>query len=129
IVAGAVLSLQGTLKAGKRDLLTPAEMRKILAETGTPQDTRVTRKIGPLPNLRAAIARLGTATPSAGGGGGDAFALDCGPGEMLTGVRGRAGRYIDQVRAVCKNGAGVLIESGARGGNGGTPFDSQCNSG
>jgi serine protease len=129
IVAGAVLSLQGTLKAGKRDLLTPAEMRKILAETGTPQDTPVTRKIGPLPNLRAAIARLGTATPSAGGGGGDAFALDCGPGEMLTGVRGRAGWYIDQVRAVCKNGAGVLIESGARGGNGGTPFDSQCNSG
>jgi subtilase family protein len=41
IVAGAVLSLQGTLKAGKRDLLTPAEMRKILAETGTPQDTPV----------------------------------------------------------------------------------------
>ena len=129
IVAGAVLSLQGTLKAGQRNLLAPTQIRSILAETGTPQETPVTRNIGPLPNLRAAITRLGTATPSAGGGGGAAFALDCGPGQMLAGISGHAGWYIDQVRAICKNGGGVLIEFDTRGGNGGTLFNRQCDTG
>jgi hypothetical protein len=104
-------------------------VRRILVETGTPQDTPVSRKIGPLPNLRAAIERLGTPTPVSGGTGGRGFALDCGPGQMLAGVRGRAGWVIDQVRALCKNGAGVLIESGARGADNGSPFETRCDAG
>ena len=104
-------------------------MRRILAETGSPQVTPVTQNIGSLPNLRAAIERLETSTPSTGGGGGAAFALDCSPGEMLVGVGGHAGWYIDQVRAICTNGAGDEIYSGTRGGDGGTPFESRCDGG
>lgn len=66
IVAGAVACIQGVLKAQGRPPLSPAEMRHLLAATGTPQQpadldgngTLDTRSIGPLPDLRAAINAL-----------------------------------------------------------------------
>ncbi|HEU4453428.1 MAG TPA: S8 family serine peptidase [Longimicrobium sp.] len=56
IVAAAAVSIQGYLKATGRPVLTPAQMRALLVATGTPQTG--TRKIGPYPNLREAVAHL-----------------------------------------------------------------------
>jgi serine protease len=56
IVAGAVALVQSTRMAIGLPRLTPLEMRDLLVATGTPQAAPVTRNIGPLPNLRAAIA-------------------------------------------------------------------------
>jgi hypothetical protein len=55
IVMGAVLSIQGAL----RDCgvtLSSVEMRDLLVATGTPQGGAVAGKIGPLPNIKAALA-------------------------------------------------------------------------
>ncbi|MGO1002013.1 S8 family serine peptidase [Lysobacter sp. CA196] len=58
IVAAAVVALSGI--ARQRGItLTPRQMRELLMTTGTPQ-TGTGGQIGPLPDLRAAIARLGT---------------------------------------------------------------------
>lgn len=57
IVASAVAALSGIAKA-RGIALTPAQMRELLVSTGTPQAGSGT-PIGPLPNLRAAAARLG----------------------------------------------------------------------
>lgn len=56
IVAAAAVSIQGHLKATGRPVLTPAQMRSLLVATGTPQTG--TEKIGPYPDLRAAVAAL-----------------------------------------------------------------------
>lgn len=56
IVASAAVSIQGYLKATGRPVLTPAQMRTLLVSTGTPQTG--TGKIGPYPNLRAAVTQL-----------------------------------------------------------------------
>ena len=56
IVTGAVLALQGALKARGLALATPAEIRETLVVTGTPQTG--TEHIGPLPDIRAALDRL-----------------------------------------------------------------------
>ncbi|REE99718.1 alpha-tubulin suppressor-like RCC1 family protein [Thermomonospora umbrina] len=57
IVAGAVAALQGAAKQSGHVL--PVEtVRTILQRTGTPQPAGDTHHIGPLPNLRAAIAFL-----------------------------------------------------------------------
>ncbi|MFC0038054.1 S8 family serine peptidase [Actinomadura rayongensis] len=57
IVAGAVAALQGVAKQ-RGAVLTPAQVRQILKQTGTAQPTGDTRHIGPLPNLQAAINSL-----------------------------------------------------------------------
>lgn len=56
IVAAAAASIQGYLKATGRPVLTPAQMRTLLVSTGTPQTGA--EKIGPYPDLRAAVALL-----------------------------------------------------------------------
>ena len=58
IVAGAVASIQGIRKAYGLSILNPRQMRDLLRTTGTPQAMDV-RQIGPMPNLRAAIATFG----------------------------------------------------------------------
>lgn len=63
IVTGAVLAIQGALKARGFALATPAEMREALVVTGTPQTGG--EHIGPLPDIRAALDRL---LDSRGGG-------------------------------------------------------------
>jgi len=63
IVAGAVASVNGIVKAAGRPPLTSVEMRELLSTTGTPQTDgphgSAAMHIGPLPDLRAALDRLG----------------------------------------------------------------------
>ncbi|MFV2039845.1 MAG: S8 family serine peptidase, partial [Acidimicrobiales bacterium] len=66
IVAGAAASVS-SVAIGAGDPLTATEVRAVLRSTGTPQDTSLDpRPIGPLPNLRDAIAPYVGATPSPG---------------------------------------------------------------
>ena len=58
IVAAAATSLQGYQRARGRPLLTAPEMASLFQGTGSPQTGSTTQRIGPKPNLRAAIARL-----------------------------------------------------------------------
>lgn len=53
VVAGAAALLQSTYKAVNGTAATPAQIKQILRDTGTPQTG--TKQIGPLPDLRAAI--------------------------------------------------------------------------
>ncbi len=58
IVTGAVALLQSAYKAETGTVLTPAQVRQILKDTGTPQQSGefpFTEHIGPLPNALAAI--------------------------------------------------------------------------
>ncbi|MFC6883614.1 S8 family serine peptidase [Actinomadura yumaensis] len=57
IVAGVIADLQGV--AGKAGgVLAPAQVRRVLRATGSPQPPGDTHHIGPLPNLKAAVANL-----------------------------------------------------------------------
>jgi subtilisin family serine protease len=62
IVTGAVACLQGIARHGGSAPFTPAEVRRLLIATGTPQaddpERPRTEHIGPLPNLEAAIAAI-----------------------------------------------------------------------
>lgn len=58
IVAGAVASIQGIVKAHGLPALTPSEMRELLTNTATPQIEELERKIGGLPNIMQAIKEL-----------------------------------------------------------------------
>lgn len=62
IVTGAVAVLQGRAKAKLGAPLSPAKIRTILQQTGTPQvpgpGVPLTQKIGPLPNLAKAIKKI-----------------------------------------------------------------------
>jgi len=58
VVAAAATSLQGYLRSLGRPRLTAPEMASLLAATGSPQTGSTAQRIGPKPNLRAAIARL-----------------------------------------------------------------------
>ena len=61
-VVGAVLSLQGISKNKTGSVLTPAQVRQVLVNTGVPQQDGnygpATQQIGPRPNLRATILHL-----------------------------------------------------------------------
>jgi subtilisin family serine protease len=62
IVAGAAIQLAGIYKARHGAPITPALLRDLLVSTGTPQvdgpDGPIAQHIGPLPDLRAALAAL-----------------------------------------------------------------------
>lgn len=60
IVASAAAALSSVAKS-RGLLLTPQDVRARLQATGTPQTAGLSGSIGPLPNLRSAIAALGTA--------------------------------------------------------------------
>lgn len=57
IIVGAALTLQGMYKATALTLLSPMQMRSLLADpaTGTPQGGAIAGNIGVMPNLRAII--------------------------------------------------------------------------
>ena len=64
MVAGAVVGLQGIVRAMGRSPLTPREVRTLLRETGTaqtagPDGDPATHRVGSLPDLRQLIDRLG----------------------------------------------------------------------
>jgi len=58
IVAGAVACLQGALIAAGRDPLSSTDMRSLLVETGSAQGGNTAERIGPLPDLAAALRLL-----------------------------------------------------------------------
>lgn len=62
IVTGAVACIQGRAKAKNGSPLSPAKVRTILMNTGTPQaagsGVPVSQRIGPLPNLVKAMAQV-----------------------------------------------------------------------
>lgn len=71
IVAGAAALIQGVLRGHGREALAPRAMRDLLVATGTPQGTGTPsgndpRHVGPLPNVRASLDRLGL-PPAASG--------------------------------------------------------------
>lgn len=57
VVAGAVVLIQASLSGQKRALLSPAQMRALLVDTGAPQPPS-REHIGPFPNVRRALAAL-----------------------------------------------------------------------
>nr|MBA3260850.1 S8 family serine peptidase [Gemmatimonadales bacterium] len=59
IVTAAAASVVGYLKAQGKPAPAPADLRSLLERAGTPQTGDLSRRIGPLPNLRAALAALG----------------------------------------------------------------------
>lgn len=61
MVAGAVVWLQGVASTNLRRRLRPAEMRKLLITTGTPQGTG--EHIGPIPNVEAAARAIMAGNP------------------------------------------------------------------
>ena len=60
MVAGAAAVLQSVVKERGFDPLTPAQMRQLFTSTGSPQRGNLRERIGPRPNLRAAIEALTT---------------------------------------------------------------------
>jgi subtilisin family serine protease len=62
IVTGVVACIQGRAKAKNGSPLSPAKVRTILMNTGTPQaagsGVPVSQRIGPLPNLMKAMAQV-----------------------------------------------------------------------
>ncbi|WP_340102449.1 immunoglobulin-like domain-containing protein [Rhodohalobacter sp. 8-1] len=68
IVSGAVLNLQGINKEANGTVLSADEIATILKNTGTPQGGDTSEHIGPLPNLRMAIAEIVNVAPVADAG-------------------------------------------------------------
>ncbi|GAA3734215.1 hypothetical protein GCM10022225_15710 [Plantactinospora mayteni] len=58
IVTGAVVAIQSYLKATGRPVMTATAVSNLLKSTGTPQGGDTAQRIGPLPNLRAALAAV-----------------------------------------------------------------------
>ncbi|HKP11858.1 MAG TPA: S8 family serine peptidase [Blastocatellia bacterium] len=58
MVAGAAAVLESIVKERGQPPLSPSALRQLLKATGTPQAGDVSKRIGPRPNLRAAIAAL-----------------------------------------------------------------------
>ncbi len=59
LVASAVAAIQSYAKDNLSRVIGPTEMKTLLKSTGIAQGTAVAGNIGPLPNIRAAIAALG----------------------------------------------------------------------
>ncbi|MEV4754331.1 S8 family serine peptidase [Micromonospora sp. NPDC049559] len=65
IVTAAVAAIQSYLKATGRGVWTGDQLVELLRATGTPQGSGTAgQRIGPLPNLRAALARIEAGTPA-----------------------------------------------------------------
>ncbi len=65
VVTGAAAVLSSVIEARYGRAATPAEIRSLLASTGTPQNVSagtLAGKIGPMPNVKAALAKLGGGT-------------------------------------------------------------------
>ncbi|MCA1802086.1 MAG: S8 family serine peptidase [Rhodothermaceae bacterium] len=84
IVSGAVLNLQGINAANGGTLMTASEILAILQDTGTPQGGDTSENIGPLPNLRAAIAEIMNVPPVADAGPNQTVECDCFDGAEVT---------------------------------------------
>jgi hypothetical protein len=85
IVTGAGVMVNGIAREAFGQGLDPLALRSLLAATGTPQGTG--GRIGPRPDVRAAIAQLGVPTLSIGGslipGGGVEITIAGAPGDSF----------------------------------------------
>ncbi|HKP85948.1 MAG TPA: S8 family serine peptidase [Blastocatellia bacterium] len=63
MVAGAAALIQSILIERGREPLEPADLRQLLVCAGTPQTGNLSERIGPRPNLRAALALLDGLAP------------------------------------------------------------------
>ncbi|GIH05456.1 hypothetical protein Rhe02_35230 [Rhizocola hellebori] len=61
IVTGVVVAIQSYLKATGRQVMTASQMSNLLKATGSAQTGDLSQRIGPLPNLRAALTSVGPA--------------------------------------------------------------------
>ncbi len=158
IVAGAVLAIEGVLRASGQGMLEPAQMRRLLVDTGSRQfalddvrqrldavarapglvaraadlrlaETTAAKLIGVRPDLRRALDGFASATALAGGGGGDPYSLRCPGGQALVGLKVRAGWFIDQIRGICAVADGSGSETQSAGGEGGSLATLRCNDG
>jgi serine protease len=68
VVSGAVLNLQGISQSYNGTILTAAQVLNILRNTGSPQTGDTSENIGPLPDLRMAIAAIINVPPVADAG-------------------------------------------------------------
>jgi hypothetical protein len=84
IVSGAALNLQGINFASTGTLLTPAQIRTILADTGTDGGTGWGSNVPRLPNLRAAIASIINVPPVADAGLDQTLECECYDGAEVT---------------------------------------------
>ncbi|MFU8860743.1 MAG: S8 family serine peptidase [Cyclonatronaceae bacterium] len=84
IVSGAVLNLQGINFAAHGTVLSASEVLTILQDTGTPQGGDTSENIGPLPNLRLAIAEIINVPPVADAGADQTVECDCFDGAEVT---------------------------------------------
>ena len=80
------------------------------------------------------LSRNPRRTARAGGTGGTAFRAECSFGEVVVGIYGRSGSWIDQVGAFCKRAVygaltGSSRKTSSHGGNGGSYFENRCPSG
>jgi Trypsin len=80
-------------------------------------------------NIRLGSARSTLA--SVGGNGGEDFRAPCDPGEVLVGIEGHSGTYLDQVSALCAalgpdGTLGAVSRRGSGGGSTGAAFRAQC---
>jgi hypothetical protein len=64
MVAGSAAILQSILKGRGQAPLSPIQLRQLLTSTGTPQTGNLGERIGPRPNLKAAIERLDSSAGS-----------------------------------------------------------------
>jgi hypothetical protein len=58
------VAIQSYLKATGRPLWTARQLSDLLKATGTPQGGDTTQRIGPLPDIRAALIRVRAAAPT-----------------------------------------------------------------
>lgn len=80
MVASAAVALQSYAKANLGGPLSPADLRQLLIDTGTPQIEGDTGEIGPMPNLHAALDELAAGPGVDAGPAPDAGGLpDAGP--------------------------------------------------
>jgi serine protease len=59
IVTGVVVAVQSHLRATGRPFMTAAQLSSLMKATGTPQGGNTAQRIGPLPNIRAALTSVG----------------------------------------------------------------------
>jgi hypothetical protein len=93
IVVGALGCVQGCLRAAGRTLLTPEDARRLLRDTGSPQQDAPgrprTQRIGNRPNLRAILTRLlNLPAPDMAQDGGIARGVQVQAGTVVINIRG-----------------------------------------
>ena len=104
--------------------------RRVTRSKDQPHPGRLSCRILAFSLLLTSLSPAAAQTPQPAATGADGrFSLQCDFGQMLVGIRGKAGEFIDQVRGLCAGRTDPAGETGARGGGGGTEFEIRCSAG